>query len=83
MNAIWEEIFSEWLTPQGVGAFLQGLLFIGFCMLFLFRKGIVKQLVEECGIATKKDLEEANDKLRTELLWKIDNLRAENKADMK
>jgi hypothetical protein len=51
-------------------------------MLFFFRKGIVKQLVEECGIATKKDLDEAIYKLRAEHKADIQSLRVEQKADI-
>jgi hypothetical protein len=72
----WSDLLQSFLTPEGLLALLVALVIIAPYMLFFFRKGIVKQLVEECGIATKKDL----DDLRTELLWKIEKLQAEQKA---
>ncbi|GAB6394032.1 MAG: hypothetical protein MdMp024_0344 [Bacteroidales bacterium] len=77
------DLLQSFFTPEGLIAILLAIVIIAPYMLFFFRKGIVKQLVEECGIATKKDLDEAIYNLRTELLWKIDNLRAEQKADIK
>ncbi|GAB6393884.1 MAG: hypothetical protein MdMp024_0196 [Bacteroidales bacterium] len=62
----------NFLTSQGLGNGVLILIALTLYLLILFRKGIVKQLVEECGIATKKDLDEA-----------IYKLRAEQKADIK
>jgi hypothetical protein len=56
------------LTSQALGNGVLLLIALTLYLIILFRKGIVKQLVEECGIATKKDL---------------DDLRTEQKADSK
>ncbi|GAB6394827.1 MAG: hypothetical protein MdMp024_1139 [Bacteroidales bacterium] len=56
------------LTSQALGNGVLILIALTLYLIILFRKGIVKQLVEECGIATKKDL---------------DDLRTEQKADSK
>jgi hypothetical protein len=69
----------NFLTSQGLGNGVLLLIALTLYLIILFRKGIVKQLVEECGLATKKDL----DDLRTELLRKIEKLQAEQKADIK
>ncbi|GAB6394894.1 MAG: hypothetical protein MdMp024_1206 [Bacteroidales bacterium] len=61
------DLLQSFFTPEGLIAILLAIVIIAPYMLFFFRKGIVKQLVEECGIATKKDL---------------DDLRKEQKADI-
>ncbi|GAB6395143.1 MAG: hypothetical protein MdMp024_1455 [Bacteroidales bacterium] len=60
------DLLLSFLTPEGFIAILLAIVIIAPYILFFFRKGIVKQLVEKCGLATKKDL---------------DDLRREQKAD--
>jgi hypothetical protein len=60
---MWRELFKAYLTPQGLSAMFQGIIVIVIFVCLLFHKGITRQIIEEAGIATKKDIVE----LRTEM----------------
>jgi hypothetical protein len=51
-----DKLFENFQTPEGLIALLLALVILAPYVFFFFRKGIIKQVVEEGGIATLKDL---------------------------
>jgi hypothetical protein len=76
------EFLKLLLTSQGLGNFFWLLWFVFVFFLFRFRKGIIKNIIESAGIATKKDLDEAIYKLQAEHKADFQSLRVEQKADI-
>jgi hypothetical protein len=86
---LWTDLLKTWLTPQGALGVALVIAIIAPYAIIIFRKGIIKNIIENSGLATEADMERAIGGLRAEfktdmafLRKDMEGLRTELKGDM-